>query len=110
MPINRGGCQLIRFRSPLYIEATYFVTECKALHEAVVTLLQTCYKLVTYRFFFSSHVKLCDRVARCLSDFFPHFDLDIEHFGGSGCRELSQLKLINIVMNRDSYACISGRL
>ena len=43
MPTNLGSCQQIRFRSPLHIEATCFVTECKALHEAVVTLLQTRY-------------------------------------------------------------------
>ena len=45
--------QAIRFESPLHIEATCFVTECKALHEAVVTLLQTCYT----GSFFSYNVK-----------------------------------------------------
>ena len=98
--------QAIRFESPLHIEATCFVTECKALHEAVVTLLQTRYT----GSFFSYNVKFCDEAARCLSNLFPLFDLNIGHLGGSCNKELSQFKLKNIVVNRDSYARISGRL
>ena len=41
---------------------------------------------------------------------FPLFDLNIGHLGGSRNKELSQFKLKNIVVNRDSYARISGRL
>ena len=103
---NHGSCQQIRFVSPLYIEATCFVTECKALHEAVVTLLQTRYT----GSFFCLNVKFCDEGARCLSNLFPLFDLNIGHLGGSRNKELSQFKLKNIVVNRDSYARISGRL
>lgn len=72
--------QAIRFASPLYIEATCFVTECKALHEAKVTLLQTRYK----RSFFCINVKFCDGRARCLSELFPRFDPNIGHLGGTG--------------------------
>ena len=90
----------------IHIDVASFVTECKALHEAKVTLLQICY----IESFFSSRVNFYDRRARCLSDFFTQFALNIRQFGGSGHRELSQLKLINIVVNRDSYARISGRL
>ena len=106
MPTKFGSCQQIRFVSPLYIEATCFVTECKALHEAKVTMLQTRYT----GSFFSYNVNFYDRPARCLSDFFTQFALIIRRFGGSGRRELSQLKLRNNVVNRDSYARISGRL
>ena len=106
MPTKFGSRQAIRFESPLHIEATCFVTECKALHEAVVTMLQTRYK----GSFFSYNVKFCDEGARCLSNLFPLFDLNIGHLGGSRNKELSQFKLKNIVVNRDSYARISGRL
>ena len=106
MTTNLGSCQQIRFVSPLYIDAPCFVTECKALHEAVVTILQTRYT----GSFFSYNVKFCDEAARCLSNLFPLFDLNIGHLGGSRNKELSQFKLKNIVVNRDSYARISGRL
>ena len=106
LPTDRGERQAIRFRSPIHIEATCFVTECKALHEAKVTLLQTRYK----GSFFCLNVKFCDGAARCLSNLFPLFDLNIGHLGGSRNKELSQFKLKNIVVNRDSYARISGRL
>ena len=60
--------------------------------------------------FFCLHVKFCDEGARCLSNLFPLFDLNIGHLGGSRNKRLSQFKLKNIVVKRDSYARISGRL
>ena len=63
-----------------------------------------------HRVFFSYNVKFCDEAARCLSNLFPLFDLNIGHLGGSRNKELSQFKLKNIVVNRDSYARISGSL
>lgn len=106
LPIDRAKRQAVTIKSPIHIEAIGFVTECDLLNEAVVTLLQTRYT----GSFFSYNVKLCDRPARCLSKIFPQFDPNIGHLGGSGHRELSQFKLRNNVVNRDSYACISGRL